>query len=292
MILDSLPGDVYNLLKGKVSFDKLITDKCGDLFKEELFLRLSEKTNKATLRMSNIGRPLRQLWYEMNGFEAEEISGATLLKFTYGALTESLVLSLAEAAGHKVERQQEEVQIDGVLGHIDAVVSGVLVDVKSCSSYSFQKFKTGQLLEEGNDPFGYQLQLILYAKALNLPAAWIAFDKVSGEITVLHLPQQRIDEYDVSKRITTARATISSPEPPERCYPDQPVSKTDKSGNRILGVGCSYCGWKNECWKDTSNGVGLQVRYYSTGPKWFTKIVSEPRLKNNFTSPFEEKEGN
>lgn len=273
--LSDLPEDIYSLLAGKLVGDISVLDKFGPELGSILKNKFSREERKPTLRMSNIGRPLRQLWYELNGYKAEEISGKTILKFSYGDLTEALVLVLAEAAGHSVVDFQEEIEVDGVKGHIDAVVDGVLVDVKSCSAYSFQKFKNGSLLEAGNDPFGYVGQLSGYAKAKNLPAAWIAFDKQSGEICVLNLPQDSITTYNVSARIGLCRETVAQTEPPERCYPDEPHQK---SGNYKLGVGCSYCGHRFECWKDSNNGEGLKTYIYSTGPLYLTKIVKEPRV--------------
>lgn len=224
--------------------------------------------------MSNIGRPLRQLWYELNNTPGEKIEGKTLLKFAYGDLIEALVIALSEAAGYEISNLQEEIEVDGIKGHIDLVLNGVLVDVKSCSSYSFQKFKDASLLEANNDPFGYVAQLAGYAHALELPAAWIAVDKVSGEVTVLELPQRRINEYDIRQRIEVARSATSSDTPPERCYQDEPDGK---SGNRKLSIGCSYCAWKTECWKDSNNGAGLRVFAYSDKPRFLTNVQREPQ---------------
>lgn len=224
--------------------------------------------------MSNIGRPLRQLWYELNNTPGEKVSGKTLLKFAYGDLIEALVIALAEAAGYKISNLQEEIVVDGIKGHIDLVIDGVLVDVKSCSSYSFNKFKTGELLDAGNDAFGYVAQLSGYAHALGLPAAWIAVDKVTGEVCVLELPQSKIDEYDIKARIKEATEAVVQPVPPAKCYEDVPYQK---SGNRKLGIGCSYCAWKATCWSDANNGEGLKTYIYSTGPVYLTHVVKEPR---------------
>lgn len=273
--LADLPEDIYSLLDGSLAGDISVLDKFGPELGLVLKGKLDKKERKPSLRMSNIGRPLRQLWYELNGYEAEKVSGKTILKFSYGDLTEALVLVLAEAAGHSVTDFQEEIEVDGIKGHIDAVVDGILVDVKSCSAYSFQKFKNGSLLEEGNDPFGYVGQLSGYAKAKNLPAAWIAFDKQSGEICVLTLPQDRITTYDISARIELVRASINETTPPARCYQDE---ADGKSGNRKLAVGCSYCGHKFECWKDSNNGEGLKTYIYSTGPRFLTNVSREPNV--------------
>lgn len=273
--LDTLVSDVYRLLESRKLSDTSLVQKYSSTVGEVLGSRFKDDTTEPTLRMSNVGRPLRQLWYELNGFKGEEIRGQTLLKFAYGDATESLLVFLAQASGHVVERLQEEIQVDGIKGHIDCVIDGVLVDIKSCSAYGFKKFQDGSLLDEGNDPFGYVAQLSGYAHALNLPAAWIAFDKQSGEIHVLELPKEKIEAYDVRGRIELVRAACGNQTPPERCYEDEPYQK---SGNYKLSVGCSYCSHRFECWKDSNNGEGLKTYHYSTGPIYLTKVLKEPKV--------------
>lgn len=271
--IDTLVFDIYALLEGKTLADPKVLEKFGPELGQVLSSRLGEGERKPTLRMSNLGKPLRQLWYELKGYKGEELSGKTLLKFTYGSLIESFVLVLAEAAGHKVERLQEEIEVDGVKGHIDAVIDGVLVDVKSCSSYSFKKFETKTLFQD--DPFGYIGQLAGYAKAIELPACFIAVDKVSGDICLLEVPRERIEAYDVRGRIKTIREAVDKPDEPARCYVDEAEGK---SGNRKLSIGCSYCSWKEHCWRDSNGGRGLQLYFYARGPVWLTTVAKEPKV--------------
>jgi len=271
--LDTLVSDIYGVLEGKSLVNPKMFDKYRLLVGDAVIGRLITEDRKPSLRMSNLGKPLRQLWYELNGYQGEKITGQTLLKFSYGHLVESLCIILAEAAGHKVEKLQEEIEVDGIKGHIDCVIDGVLVDVKSCSSYSFNKFKYSKIFDD--DPFGYVAQLSGYAHALDLPAAWIAIDKVSGEICILDLPKEKIDKYDVKQRISTVRNGLSQKEPPPKCYEDE---LDGKSGNRKLSIGCSYCAFKFECWKDSNGGKGLQTYYYSTGPRYLTNVAKEPKV--------------
>lgn len=252
-----------------------MVQKFGGQIGEVLTKRLSGKDTRdhTILTMSSIGRPLRQLWYQLKGYPGEELTGQTIFKFLYGDVIEALVLVLAEASGHKVERLQEEISVDGVKGHIDAVIDGVLVDVKSCSPYSFDKFEDKTLFQ--NDPFGYIGQLSGYCRATNLPGYFIAVEKVNGRLCILELPKEKIDEYDVRDRIKKISQASSRDTPPERCYPDEPDGK---SGNRKLSVGCSYCSHRFECWKESNGGRGLQVYFYSTGPRYLTEVVREPKV--------------
>lgn len=235
---------------------------------------------KQYLRLSNVGKPLRQLWYDLKGFKGEVLSPETKLKFMYGDLIEQLFLFLAAEAGHEVTHQQEKVEFDGVQGSIDCIVDGVLIDVKSCSSHSFEKFQNGSLLYD--DPFGYIAQLTGYKQALGIErAVFVAIDKVSGKICLFELTDEVSKKYNLSKKIKEVREVLSKDIPPKRCYEPKPVSKTDKTGNLVLATGCSYCSHKMECFKDSNNGKGLQVRFYSSGPKFFVDLKKEPRLKND-----------
>jgi len=222
--------------------------------------------------MSNIGSKCdRKLWYTVNEpNKAEPLPPEVRFKFAFGHILEELVLFLAKEAGHSVEGTQDTLTIAGVKGHRDAVVDGVLVDVKSASSYSFKKFEDG--LTSDKDSFGYldQLGAYLYASQDDPVvvhkdrAAFIAVDKTLGHITVDVQPNT-YKNYD--KVVAEKKAVITQKEPPPRAFSDEPDGK---SGNRKLGTECSYCAFKNNCWS------GLQTYIYSSGPRYLTRVVREP----------------
>lgn len=238
-----------------------------------------------TLRMSSIGKPDRQLWYEFNlpQDQREQFSASTYLKFLYGHILEDLILFLAEQAGHKVEGHQDEQEIEGIKGHRDAVIDGVLVDVKSASTYSFDKFKQGKLHED--DPFGYIKQIQSYLEAGQKDpliqdknrAAFLVVDKTLGNLTLdIHEKDKQTDFRELYKK---KKEVIKLPEPPERCYPPVPDGyknyKTKEfvaNGNEKLGTNCSYCAFKFHCWPN------LRVFQSSTKPVFFTKIIKEPKM--------------
>ena len=265
-----------------VVLDRELADRFARTLTETVVQRLEPHSDsrKPTLRMSNLGRGDRQLWYELNSDQpSEEFSGHTLLKFLLGDIVESVLLFLAEASGHKVERQQEEVVLDGIVGHIDAVIDGVVVDVKSASTYSFKKFKEGTLAD--NDAFGYYEQLAGYAEALDLKeGAWLAMDKQNGTLALLKMSTEEIEDLKIKDRISHIKEVVGSPEEPERCYEDVPHGQ---SGNRTLAVNCSYCPFKMHCWRDANNGVGLRTFLYSDGPKYMTHVEKEPKVFEKFS---------
>jgi hypothetical protein len=70
---------------------------------------------------------------------------------------------------------------------------------------------------------------------------------------------------------------LASDTPPERCYEAEFDYKT---GNEKLAIGCVFCDFKKECWKDANNGEGLKGYKYAAMPfpLYLTKVVKEPRV--------------
>lgn len=280
--ISSLVDDIYGLFKkddGHISDPnnlEALSRGIAEVVAQRLAVRREDERPK--LRFSNIGRKDRQLWYELNRPELKEkIPPYVKIKFLYGDILEALLLFLAKEAGHEVVDEQLELDIDGIKGHIDAKIDGVIVDVKSASTFSFNKFKDGSLLT--NDPFGYVGQVSSYAVASNTAekgAAFLAIDKTLGHLTTLVIKPDIVKEYDPVQRIQHVKEVIQSPEPPVRCYFPK---EQGKSGNLVLDTGCSYCGFKDECWKDSNGGRGLRTFLYASGPVHFVEVLNEPKVQ-------------
>lgn len=214
--------------------------------------RLKREAREPGLRMSNIGKPCdRALWYEINlSSEKEPLRAEHYLKFLYGDILEELMLFLAELAGHEVKGRQDEQEIAGIKGHRDAVIDGVIVDVKSASSNSFKKFANGTLAE--NDSFGYigQIQSYLHAGQEDeqvtdkTRAAFLVVDKTLGHITLDIHPK---DENDWVETFEEKKTLVASEEIPERGFEPVPYGT---SGNLSLGFNCSYCPFKRTCYPE------------------------------------------
>ena len=149
--LDTLVEDIYNELsalgKGEhLNIDEDTIEQFGESMKQILYdWSHPSPRGKPSLRMSNIGKQPRQLWYEMNSDSenTEVISPPTFIKFLYGHLLEEIVLFLVKLSGHEVTSEQKEIKVSGIKGHMDCVIDGEVVDVKTASSYAFKKFKDG-----------------------------------------------------------------------------------------------------------------------------------------------------
>ena len=230
--------------------------------------------DKETLRMSNIGRPLRQLWYDLksDGENTQEIPPHTFIKFLYGHLLEEVVLFLVKLAGHKVTDEQKEVKVSGIYGHMDCKIDGEVIDIKTASSYAFRKFKNDTLKDD--DTFGYLSQLSGYETAEKTKeGGFLVLNKESGELT-LHRPSF-FDKPNIKTKIREVKKAIKLDKPPKLCYTPIPEGK---AGNMKLPRGCFYCRHKNECHKDANDGKGLRVFKYSKGLMYLTKVEKEPNV--------------
>ena len=229
---------------------------------------------KRNLRLSTIGKPKRQLWYQLKNYEGDNsLKPNDYIKFLYGHILEELLLFLTYASGHSVTEQQKKVKIGGITGHKDCRIDGTLVDIKSASSYGMKKFKDGSLFT--NDPFGYISQISAYAESAgDNEAAFLAIDKSSGEIVLM--PIKSIHMINATDRVNHLKKVVTSKNVPDKCNPAEPDGK---SGNMKLSIGCVFCGYKDMCWADANGGYGLRKFQYSTGMRYLNHVSKTPDVK-------------
>jgi hypothetical protein len=230
-----------------------------------------EKDGK--LRMSILGKPARQLWYDrFSPKKTKDYDASLNIKFLYGHILEHLLLYLVELTGHKVTDQQKKVEIDNIKGHIDAKIDGEVCDVKSASSFSFKKFKNGELV--GDDPFGYHAQLSGYETGMGTnQGGFLVMDKSSGDVC-FYKPDE-LAKPNVPNLIKTLQDTLKRNSPPDRCYQ---LSET-KGGNKSLPIGCQFCAHKWECYKDANDGKGLRVFKYSNKYLYLAEVNRQPNVE-------------
>lgn len=268
--LSSLIEDVYSTLE---NCDRITDEQIKDLSSQlttTIVSRLSQsRTNRDHLSLSSIGKPLRKLWYDLKEPSEETLPAHARLKFLYGDIIETLALWLCSVAGHDVGCQQKEVKHHGVVGHIDSIIDGEVVDVKSASPRSFMKFVRGTLIED--DPFGYLAQIASYDKEVGKGnPGFLVVNKVTGELC-LYRPDKDFDLPDTELLIKQCKEVLAKDTPPEqKCYDDV---EDGKSGNRKLDKGCAFCPYKERCWP------GLRAFKYSDGIRYLTKVVKEPKCE-------------
>lgn len=279
--LKNLVPDIYKELE-KISEGKSInlTEKDIDntlaKIKESMmaWATPSERDNNFTLRMSNIGRPARQLWYQKRDeLVKSSIDGPTQIKFLYGHILEEIVLMLVRMAGHKVTDEQKEVKVKDVVGHIDCKINNEIVDVKTASGFAFKKFIQGRLAED--DPFGYLGQLAGYEKSEGTNnGGFLVINKESGELC-LHQPED-LDKPNITNKIDNLISCLDINDKPERCYDPVPEGK---KGNYKLHKSCFWCNYKFDCFKDVNNGQGLRGFKYANSTVYLTHVEVEPQVE-------------
>lgn len=268
--IDTLVDDIYGLFDGEHEVSQDAIDACGAELASVIAQRLGRGQERDRLRLSQIGQPDRKVWLSLQeDVPREELEPWTKIKFLYGDILEVLLLFFAEQAGHTVKGKQDELDIEGVKGHRDAVIDGVLVDVKSASTFGFKKFKDHTITED--DPFGYLHQIAAYQQASpdvdKERAGFLAIDKQHGHITLCDLATFELP--DAAVRVSELLDVVSKDEEPEPCYDPVPDGA---SGNMKLDTGCSYCHFKQHCWPN------MRTFLYSNGPRYLTHVEKEPRV--------------
>lgn len=270
--------DIKNLIKdiyatvGTDWLDKAIAEG----FAKDLGSRLIETSRSRheapRLRLSQLGSKCPcQLWHSIHTPElAEPIKPWTQIKFTYGHILEALVISMAKAAGHEVLGEQDELVLDGVVGHRDCVIDGYTVDVKSAGRLTFQKYKDGSLVN--NDPFGYLDQLDAYIAA-SADDDLVSFKDrgyilaVNQELGHLALHEHTARSDYIRRRIEEYQRIVQRDHPPScSCG----TIEDGKSGNIRLDVKASYNPFKYAC------KPNVRCFLYADGPRYLTKVVRKP----------------
>mgnify|MGYP006094870503 FL=1 len=281
MKLDTLVPDIYRHLESlsdgiplpltEAEIDKTVADMKVALMS---WATPRERNKDFTLRMSNIGKPSRQLWYEKRDEQGRGgIDGATQIKFLYGHLLEEIVLMLVRMAGHTVTDEQKEVKVEGILGHMDCKINGEVVDVKTASRFAFNKFREGRLAQD--DPFGYMGQLAGYEKAEGTDqGGFLVLNKESGELC-MYVPDD-LDKPNITTTINKLVPALKLDTPPDLCYD---LIADGKKGNIKLPKGCSWCKYKYQCHQDANDGDGLRTFRYSNGLTYLTTVVVEPKVE-------------
>ena len=279
--IDTLVQDLESVIYGLGGWSGTVGALLGNNIATSANKRFSKPQEpRGYLSLSSIGTPCkRKLWYKVNKPDfGEPLAANMLLKFFYGDMIEELILAMVIASGHELKGTQDRLNVHGIRGHRDAVIDGMTVDVKSCSSYAFKKFKDGELRD--NDPFGYISQLSSYVYAGKddplvtdkTHGAFLAIDKVNGDIC--------LDVYDFSKELQTkeqemleAKDLVAGDIPTDRI---QPVPASKASPNTKLDKSCQFCEYKKACWPN------LRMFKYSYGIEYLVHVEKEPKVEEVF----------
>ncbi len=271
--IDTLVPDVYELLQTKGWYDATLASYFTSTVNQSLQSQWEERSLDSTLRLSRMGDVCpRALWYSFhNPSLAEPLPPWANFKYTYGHIIEALALTLAKAAGHRVEGEQDELVVDGIKGHRDAVIDGCLVDVKSTTSFKVAESRKGSL--EKNDSFGYLDQLDGYVLgSANDPLVTVKdkgylwfIDKTLGH---MHVYEHTVRPDRIRSKINKYKSIVEQNTAPAcECG----TREKGSSGNIELDVRASYSAFKFCCFPN------LRTFLYSDGPVYLTRVCETPK---------------
>ena len=244
--------------KSELLSKKVVTGIVKDV-ETALIKQFATKRDKAfRLRMSNMGKPYCQLWFEKNKPElALPPSSNFIINMLIGDIIEAVFKGLLRQA--KVEyKDGEQVTLDlgdgqTINGTPDIFFGDEVDDIKSASPWSYiNKFKDFDSLAE-KDSFGYIAQLVGYAEATNTkPNGWWVVNKGNGDFK--HVKATNINSKQVLAKIKFTYKELKENKF-RRCFTDEEETYRKKpSGNRRLKQECSWCSFRHACWP------GLQER--------------------------------
>jgi len=242
-------------VKGKTTFSEETAKKIGADVAEAVIRQFGsgKSRDEFRLRMSNIGRPTCQLWFEKNKPETALPKPTTfVMNMMLGDIVEAVFKGLLTESGvdyddtDKVTLKVGDSNDTRISGSYDLVMGGAVDDIKSASDWSYKnKFESYDTLKK-SDPFGYIGQLAGYAQASDKRAGgWWVVNKANGSFK--YVPAA----IDMRKELTKLKETVEKVNENkfERCFEAVPETYRGKpSGNMVLNDNCRFCDYRFECW--------------------------------------------
>lgn len=264
---------------GPLDIDEQLIEEFGENCKEALRKQFVEQYDDSwRLRMSNVGRPIRQLHLEKEYGPSKKPAEFKFVS-TYGDLVECLMMFVLKASGVNVTSEQERVSLKvsdtDINGTYDLTIDGEVWDIKSASPYAFDnKFSSYDRLKESDD-FGYLSQGYGYAKAADTKfAGLILINKVNGSFKVLTTPDYEVtynteaDEY-YEKMVQTVKH-FENDEPIPECQGVVEETFYQKpTGNYVLTGSCMFCDYKEQCHKNCTYEPDRSSKAKKPKMKWY-----------------------
>ena len=207
------------------------------------------ETKPGTLRLSSAGRCARKLAYGYFGYEpnGRVIDTRAKLTFFLGDLVELVITSLIKASGIKVmatgfNQITVGLDVDGVeiKGHPDGIVHHnsefYLLEVKSLSSYDYDRFDKGEIDE------GYIAQVNAYMESLGLDKCVFVVINKNNAVLAEQVVNKTSAIVEAVKANFKKVLMADKDNLPERVY------KPDKKG--FLPWQCQYCSYWKHCYPE------------------------------------------
>ena len=210
------------------------------------------------------------------------------MRNAFGDLIEALAVTIIKASGIKVDSTQKSVSYNmdksKIDGTYDIEIGNNIYDIKSASPYAFEhKFGDeggfNSIVED--DSFGYLSQGYLYSESESKKfGGWIVINKSTGEWLVTETPTE--DEKYKNIAINLAKENLNALDegkPFRRCFSDiEETFRKIPTGNKVLGIVCSFCPYKFPCWGKDKLQYLPQQQSKGKSPKWvYYTEVNNPR---------------
>ena len=244
-------------VEGKTTFSEETAKRIGAEVSDAVIRQFGSGKSRGDfrLRMSNIGRPTCQLWFDKNKPETALPKPTTfVMNMMLGDIVEAVFKGVLTESGVEYEDTDKVSLTVGdsndttVSGSYDLIVDGAVDDIKSASDWSYRnKFDSYDTLKK-SDPFGYVGQLAGYAKASDKRAGgWWVVNKANGGFK--YVPAA----IDMKEELSKIKDTVEKVNENkfERCFEAVPETYRGKpSGNMVLNDSCKFCDYRFECWPD------------------------------------------
>ena len=212
-----------------------------------------ERDNTFRIRMSNVGRPYCQLWFQKNKPEERIHPPSKLvMNFMFGDIVEAIFKGVLREADVQYEDDESEVELKiddntTIKGTYDLSIDGSVDDIKSASNWSYtNKFQSFDTIND-SDPFGYVGQLAGYAKASGKKVGgWWVVNKNNADFK--YVPASGMNLKKEIRKIEDLVKKLEKNEF-ERCFNlEDEFFRGKPTGNKILGKNCTFCEFRFSCW--------------------------------------------
>jgi|TARA_R100000030_G_scaffold22243_1_gene15987 CRISPR/Cas system-associated exonuclease Cas4 (RecB family) len=245
---------LQEVVDGKSKMDESVIETVANDIKDALNRQFNGgKRDGFTYRMSNVGRPSCQLWWEKNHPKKAMPKPTTfIMNMMIGDIVEAIFKALLTQAGVKFDNSKQVTlnlkNNTKVTGTYDLVVDGAVDDIKSASDWSYKyKFESIDTLKNG-DSFGYIGQLAGYAVASDKKlGGWWVVNKANGQFKYV-----KADDVNLKEEIQKIERTIEQANSKEliRCFePEAETFRGKLTGNTVLNKNCTFCDFRQSCWE-------------------------------------------
>lgn len=232
--------------------DETITQICDDI-REALTKQFGSNQDriKFKIRMSNLGRPTCQLWFEKNKPETALPKPNTfVMNMMLGDIVEAIFKGILKESGVSYTNSEKvslPVNDDTVEGTYDLIINDAVDDIKSASDWSYKnKFTDCDTLKD-KDSFGYVSQLVGYSVATKKKlGGWWVINKSNGEFK--YVSADTVDIEEELNKIKSTHKTVTDNKF-KRCYEaEDEYFRGKPTGNKILNRECFFCPYKFSCY--------------------------------------------